>query len=107
MKKIIKLNKTEPAMKINPEHIAPCGLYCGICGVYYATRDNNQNLIGANMAPKSGYMLKRHAMCALNVDINFSEEQKGAICAKPLLIWTDQEIELPKVLSIIFRDKCV
>lgn len=21
---------------------APCGLYCGVCGVYIATRDNNQ-----------------------------------------------------------------
>ncbi len=29
-------------MEINPEHIAPCGFYCGVCGVYYATRDNNQ-----------------------------------------------------------------
>ncbi|MBM3148642.1 MAG: DUF3795 domain-containing protein, partial [Chloroflexi bacterium] len=21
---------------------APCGMYCGVCGVYIATRDNNQ-----------------------------------------------------------------
>jgi hypothetical protein len=28
-------------MVIKPELVAPCGLYCGVCGVYYATRDNN------------------------------------------------------------------
>jgi hypothetical protein len=26
----------------NKELAAPCGLYCGVCGVYIATRDNNQ-----------------------------------------------------------------
>jgi hypothetical protein len=42
-------------MKINPEHIAPCGLYCGVCGVYYATRDNNQKFMERllNMYKKS------------------------------------------------------
>jgi hypothetical protein len=28
-------------MKINPEYIAPCGLYCGVCGILYATHENN------------------------------------------------------------------
>ncbi len=28
-------------MAINKNFIAPCGLYCGVCGIYYATRDNN------------------------------------------------------------------
>ena len=32
-------------MKIKAEHIAPCGLYCGVCGVYYATRENNQKFL--------------------------------------------------------------
>jgi len=27
---------------INPNFLAPCGLYCGVCAVHYATRDNNQ-----------------------------------------------------------------
>ncbi len=26
------------------ELYAPCGLYCGVCGVYMASRDNNQKL---------------------------------------------------------------
>ena len=28
-------------MKIRPEHIAPCGLYCGVCRIYYATQEND------------------------------------------------------------------
>jgi len=28
-------------MEINPDYIAPCGLYCGVCGILYATRENN------------------------------------------------------------------
>jgi hypothetical protein len=26
----------------NRDLMAPCGLYCGVCGVYIATRDNNE-----------------------------------------------------------------
>ena len=26
----------------NRDLMAPCGLYCGTCGVYIATRDNNE-----------------------------------------------------------------
>lgn len=32
---------TEEEIK-NKELMAPCGLYCGTCGVYIATRDNNE-----------------------------------------------------------------
>jgi hypothetical protein len=28
-------------MEVNPAFLSPCGLYCGVCGVYYATRDKN------------------------------------------------------------------
>jgi hypothetical protein len=27
-------------MAINPDLIAPCGLYCGVCAIYIAHRDN-------------------------------------------------------------------
>jgi Protein of unknown function (DUF3795) len=27
--------------KLNPDLIAPCGLYCGVCAIYIAHRDNN------------------------------------------------------------------
>jgi hypothetical protein len=29
-------------MPVNKELAAPCGLYCGVCGIYVATRDNNE-----------------------------------------------------------------
>ena len=29
-------------MKVDPDLVAPCGLYCGVCAVYIAHRDNNQ-----------------------------------------------------------------
>ncbi|MFH1137969.1 MAG: DUF3795 domain-containing protein [Pseudomonadota bacterium] len=28
-------------MTINPDFIAPCGLYCGVCAIYIAGRDHN------------------------------------------------------------------
>ena len=31
-------------MKANPELVSPCGLYCGVCAVYIAHRDNNKKL---------------------------------------------------------------
>jgi hypothetical protein len=30
-------------MNVNRSLLAPCGLYCGVCGVYIADRDQNQN----------------------------------------------------------------
>jgi hypothetical protein len=29
-------------VSINQDFIAPCGLYCGVCAIYIAHRDNNQ-----------------------------------------------------------------
>jgi len=31
-------------MKINPDFISPCGLYCGVCAIYMADRDHNEKL---------------------------------------------------------------
>jgi hypothetical protein len=35
----------------NKDLMAPCGLYCGLCGVYIATRDGNEKfkVIMANL----------------------------------------------------------
>lgn len=45
-------------MEVNPDFLAPCGLYCGVCGVYYATRDENdaflQKLTGFYQGQVSG-----------------------------------------------------
>jgi hypothetical protein len=32
-------------MKVESRFLAHCGLYCGVCGVYYATRDNNDKFL--------------------------------------------------------------
>ncbi len=29
-------------MDLNPDFASPCGLYCGVCAIYIAHRDNNQ-----------------------------------------------------------------
>lgn len=29
-------------MSINPNFVAPCGLYCGVCAIHIAGRDNNE-----------------------------------------------------------------
>ena len=34
----------EDAMTINPNFVAPCGLYCGVCAIYMAHRDDNRKL---------------------------------------------------------------
>lgn len=31
-------------MATNPDFISPCGLYCGVCAIHIAHRDNNQKL---------------------------------------------------------------
>jgi hypothetical protein len=31
-------------MEINPDYAAPCGLYCGVCGVLSATKNNDEKL---------------------------------------------------------------
>ena len=31
-------------MATNPDFISPCGLYCGVCAIYIAHRDNNIKL---------------------------------------------------------------
>ena len=31
-------------MKLNPDFASPCSLYCGVCAIYIAHRDNNEKL---------------------------------------------------------------
>lgn len=31
-------------MTINPDFVSPCGLYCGVCAIYIAHRDDNAKL---------------------------------------------------------------
>ena len=46
-------------MKINPDLISPCGLYCGVCAIYIAHRDNNHKFkegVRLILRPKLGKM---------------------------------------------------
>ncbi|NVM30660.1 MAG: DUF3795 domain-containing protein [Candidatus Helarchaeota archaeon] len=31
-------------MSVNPNLLAPCGLYCGVCATYYADKHNNEKM---------------------------------------------------------------
>ena len=31
-------------MSVNPNLLAPCGLYCGVCAIYYADKHNNEKM---------------------------------------------------------------
>jgi hypothetical protein len=46
-------------MEINTNLIAPCGLYCGVCAVLYATRDDNpkfkERLVGVYKGQLPGW----------------------------------------------------
>ena len=35
-------HEKEENMNVNPDLVAPCGLYCGVCAVYIAHLDQNQ-----------------------------------------------------------------
>jgi hypothetical protein len=43
-------------MALNQNFIAPCGLYCGVCGVHCATRDNNNGFLEKLMGVYQGNM---------------------------------------------------
>jgi hypothetical protein len=32
-------------METHPEHIAPCGLYCGVCRIYHATQEDDRTFL--------------------------------------------------------------
>ena len=34
-------------MAVNPDFVAPCGLYCGVCAIHIAGRDNNEKFKAA------------------------------------------------------------
>ncbi len=37
-------NETDKKVKINPAFVSPCGLYCGVCAIHIADRDDNEKL---------------------------------------------------------------
>jgi hypothetical protein len=37
----VKFHHRRIPMTVNPEYLAPCGLYCGVCAILYASKDDN------------------------------------------------------------------
>jgi hypothetical protein len=54
-------------MDIRPEHIAPCGLYCGVCRIHYATQENDQ----------AGCLSTRRSVFCRECAIRECTQQKG------------------------------
>lgn len=62
-------------MSINPNFVAPCGLYCGVCAIHIAGRDNNEkfkerlvdlykgNIAGKGTLPNSQHLTERDIKC--------------------------------------------
>ena len=49
-------------MSINPEYASPCGLYCGVCAILIAHRDNNQKLKERLVNLYQGHVLGKGAL---------------------------------------------
>lgn len=41
-------------MKLNPDFVFPCGLYCGVCAIYIAHRDKGY-LAGYSLLERGRY----------------------------------------------------
>ena len=56
-------------MEIHPEHIAPCGLYCGVCRIYQATQENDLRFLKrlvkvyARRFPEMTFMTPDELLC--------------------------------------------
>ncbi|MBW1731485.1 MAG: DUF3795 domain-containing protein [Deltaproteobacteria bacterium] len=74
-------------MEIKQEFLAPCGLYCGVCGIWYATRDNNtkfkERLVGVykGKVPGSEHISVEDIHC------------KGCLSDEPFMFCKECEIK--------------
>jgi len=54
-------------MTINPKLLAPCGLYCGVCGIYIAARDNNEKFKEALVGVYKGALRESQNLTAKDI----------------------------------------
>ena len=54
-------------MEINETFLAPCGLYCGVCAVYYATRDNNRKFKERLVGVYKGKLPESEGLCVEDI----------------------------------------
>ncbi len=80
--------------KINPAFVSPCGLYCGVCAIHIADRDNNEklkkkllalykgNTPGKGTLPNSEHLTTKDIRCkGCLSDDHFMHCHQGAIRA--------------------------
>jgi len=65
-------------MEIHKEWLAPCGLYCGVCGILMATRDNNEKFKGGSWARRNGWSWRKSATSARNAATRYSAGPSSA-----------------------------
>jgi hypothetical protein len=51
-------------MDFNPGLVSPCGLYCGVCAIYYATRDENRKFKERLVHVYKGKIPDSEGLCA-------------------------------------------
>ncbi len=54
-------------MKINPDYVAPCGLYCGVCAIQIAHTEGNQKFKEALVQVYKGNLPDSEAMTAADI----------------------------------------
>ena len=54
-------------MTVNPDFLSPCGLYCGVCAIHIAFRDNNQKFKESLVGLYKGKVLGKVAISWLGV----------------------------------------
>lgn len=54
-------------MEINPDFVAPCGLYCGVCAIQIADRENNQKFKEALVQVYKGNLPDSEQMTAADI----------------------------------------
>jgi len=72
-------------MTINPDFIAPCGLYCGVCAIYIAHRGNNQKFKQSLVRLYQGQIPGKGAL-ADGADLSVSDIRCGGCLSDDLFL---------------------
>jgi predicted RNA-binding Zn-ribbon protein involved in translation (DUF1610 family) len=74
-------------MEVKGEFLAPCGLYCGVCAVLYATRDDNLKLKEALVGVYKGKLPGSDDLTAEDIHC------KGCLSDEPFFFCRECEIK--------------
>ena len=62
-------------MTVNPDLVSPCGLYCGVCAIYIAHRENNQKF--KERSSPAGY-----------AKLSLSNRKSSPLTNQSIIVWT-------------------